>query len=187
MATPNSSAYVMSFRVTCYMFTILPPIYFHMFISHFLLTSTGMVGSFATSPVSLQFPLPDVVIATNDMPTHWAFYFQGSGLHFWLVVLGQVHCVGLILPCRSSRPLPWCCIGWHSTYLVRWLLCIWITALLRLICVIKVVQCLCFFPGWPARYWIWPTKHGITLIPAYPPNHLNVEADYLFQDWLLPV
>ena len=25
-----------------------------------------------------------------------------------------------------------------------------VTALLRLICVIKVVQCLLFFPGWPA-------------------------------------
>ena len=25
-------------------------------------------------------------------------------------------------------------------------------------------------------------KHGITLIPAYIPTHLNVEADYLSQD-----
>ena len=32
------------------------------------------------SPVPLQFPLPDVVIATNATPTHWDFYFQGSGL-----------------------------------------------------------------------------------------------------------
>ena len=28
-------------------------------------------------------------------------------------------------------------------------------------------------------------KHGITLIPAYIPTHLNVEADYLSQDQLL--
>ena len=28
-------------------------------------------------------------------------------------------------------------------------------------------------------------KHGITLIPAYIPTHLNVEADYLSQDWML--
>ena len=33
------------------------------------------------SPVPLQFPLPDVVIATDATPTHWAFSFQGSGLH----------------------------------------------------------------------------------------------------------
>ena len=29
-------------------------------------------------------------------------------------------------------------------------------------------------------------KHGITLIPAYIPTHLNVEADYLSWDQLLP-
>ena len=28
-------------------------------------------------------------------------------------------------------------------------------------------------------------KHGITLLPAYIPTHLNVEADYLSQNWLL--
>ena len=28
-------------------------------------------------------------------------------------------------------------------------------------------------------------KHGIAVIPAYIPTHLNVEADYLFWDWLL--
>ena len=28
-------------------------------------------------------------------------------------------------------------------------------------------------------------KHGITLIPAYIPTHLKVEADYPFQNWLL--
>ena len=32
------------------------------------------------SQVPLQFPLLTVVIATDDMPTYWAFYFQGSGL-----------------------------------------------------------------------------------------------------------
>ena len=29
-------------------------------------------------------------------------------------------------------------------------------------------------------------KHGITLLPAYIPTQLNVEADYVPQDWLLP-
>ena len=29
-------------------------------------------------------------------------------------------------------------------------------------------------------------KHGITLLPTYIPTHLNVEADYLSWDWLLP-
>ena len=29
-------------------------------------------------------------------------------------------------------------------------------------------------------------KHSITLIPAYIPAHLNVEADYLSKDQMLP-
>ena len=29
-------------------------------------------------------------------------------------------------------------------------------------------------------------KHGITLIPAYIPTHLNVDVDYLSLNWLLP-
>ena len=29
-------------------------------------------------------------------------------------------------------------------------------------------------------------KYGITLLPVYIPTHLNVEADYLSQNWLLP-
>ena len=48
------------------------------------------------SPVPLQFPLPDVVIATDAMPTLWAFYFQVS--HYQLVDPGLVLYVGLILP-----------------------------------------------------------------------------------------
>ena len=83
---------------------------------------------------------------------------------------------GLILLCRSFRLSPWCCIEWPSAYLKSWLPCIWMTALQRLICVIKVVQCLFFFPGWPARYWVWPTS-TVLLISAYIPTHLN--ADYL--------
>ena len=50
---------------------------------HFSLSSLHQLEGLAKlqeSPVPLQFPLPDVVIATNATPTHWAFYFQGSGL-----------------------------------------------------------------------------------------------------------
>ena len=104
------------------------------------------------SPVPLQFPLPDVVIATDAAPTHWAFYFQDLGYLYQLVVHGPVPCLELILPCRKFRLLQSCYVEWPSASLVRWLPCIWITVLIRLICVIKVVQCLPFFPGWPAGY-----------------------------------
>ena len=80
----------------------------HLFLHvHFSLSSLHQLEwlvHLEQSPVPLQFPLPDVVIATDAMPTQWAFYFQGSGLP--LSVCGQVLCVGLILPFRSSRLLP---------------------------------------------------------------------------------
>ena len=49
-----------------------------------------------------------------------------------------------------------------------------------------MVQCPLFFPGWLAWYWVWPNKHGITLIPAYIPSDLNVEANYLSWDQIFP-
>ena len=122
---------------------------------HFSLSSLHQLEQLAKlqqSPVPLQFPLPDVVIATDATPTHWPFIFRDLGYLYQLVVPGQVLCVGLILSCRNFRMLPSCSIGWPSTSLVRWLPFIWITVLLRHTCVIKVVQCLLFFPDWPARY-----------------------------------
>ena len=50
---------------------------------HFSLSSLYQLEWLAKlkqSPVPLQFPLPDVVIATDATLTHWVFYFQGSGL-----------------------------------------------------------------------------------------------------------
>ena len=76
------------------------------------------------SPVPMQFPPPNVVIATDAMSTHWAFYFQGYGLPFWILDPGPVLHVVLILPCRSFSLSPWCFIEWLSTFLVRWLPCI---------------------------------------------------------------
>ena len=100
------------------------------------------------------------------------FIFRDLVYLYQLVDPGWVFCAGLILPCRSFRPLPWCCVEWPYTYLVRWLPCIWITAWIRLICVIKVVQCLLFFQaGLPdtesdqqAQYYSYSTIH------SYPPQ-----------------
>ena len=56
----------------------------HLFSSvHFSLSSLHQLEWLADlqqSPVPLQFPLPDVFIATDATPTDLAFYFQGSGL-----------------------------------------------------------------------------------------------------------
>ena len=53
-----------------------------MFIFPFLLRQLEQFSSFTTQSSSFAIPLPNVVIATDATPTHWTFYFQGSGLPF---------------------------------------------------------------------------------------------------------
>ena len=52
----------------------------HVHFSLSLLCQLELLSQLQQRSVPLQCPLPDVVIATDAMPTHWAFYFQGSGL-----------------------------------------------------------------------------------------------------------
>ena len=52
----------------------------HVHFSLFSLCQLEWLAHLQQNLVPLQFPLPDVVIATDATPTHWAFYFQGSGL-----------------------------------------------------------------------------------------------------------
>ena len=40
--------------------------------------SGSVIVSITAESGSLQFPPPDVGIAIDAMPSHWAFYFQGS-------------------------------------------------------------------------------------------------------------
>ena len=81
MAIPNCISYTMSFRVACYMFIILPLNYFLRFIfSLSFLCQLEWLAHLQHNQVPLQFPLPDVVILTDAMPTHWAFYFKAFGL-----------------------------------------------------------------------------------------------------------
>ena len=148
--------------------------------------STGMVSSFATQPVPLQFPLPDVVIATDAMATHWAFYFQGSGLPLlhsgsWLgslcrayIALQELQAVTMMLH-RMAFCLSGKVVALHLDNITAkaYLYNQGVTVspfLSRLACQILSLT----------------DKHGITLIPAYIPTHLSVEADYLSQDQLLP-
>ena len=113
------------------------------------------------------------------------FIIWDLGYLYQLVVPGQVSCVGLIVPCRNFMLFLSCYVGWPSASLVRLLSCTWMTVLLRLISVIKAVQCLLFFSRLACHILSLTDKHGITLLPAYIPTHLNVEADYVSQDQLL--
>ena len=143
------------------------------------------LAQFQQSPVPLQFPLPDVDIATDATPTHWAFYFQGSGLPLsvngaWSGSLTRAHIAlqelqaVVIMLHRMAFCLSGKVVDLHlDNSTVKVYLCnqggTVSPFLSRLACQILSLT----------------NKHGITLLPAYIPTHLNVEADYLSQDWLL--
>ena len=129
----------------------------------------------------MQSPLPDVVIATDATPTHWAFYFHGSGLPSsvsgsWLgslcrdhIALQELQAVVVML-CRMAFCLSGKVVALHlGNSTAKAYLCnqggTVSLFLSRLACQILSMT----------------NKHGITL-PAYIPTHLNVEADYLSWD-----
>ena len=137
------------------------------------------------SPIPLQFPLPDVVIATDATPTHWAFYFQGSGLPLSgsgacsgslsraHIALEELDAVAIMLH-RMAFCLSGKVVALHlDNSTMKAYLCnqggTVSPFLSRLACQIQSLT----------------DKHGITLLPAYIPTHLNVEADYLSWDELL--
>ena len=138
------------------------------------------------SPVPLQFPLPDVVIATDATPTHWAFYFQGSGLPLsvsgtWSGSLSRAHIALQELQAVAVmlRRMAFCLSGR-------------VVALHLDNSTAKAYLCnqggtvSPFLSRLACRILSLTDKHGITLLPAYIPTHLNVEADFLSRDHLLP-
>ena len=159
MAIPNFGDCVMSFRVTCWLYITLQPTFFLLSIFPFQLYinwNSYLICNRVHFPCSFHFmmwlllQMPHLLIGP--------FIFRDLICHCQLADPGLVLCVGLILPFRNFRQLPWSCLEWLPAYLVRWLPCILITALKELICVIKVVQYLLFFPDWPAGYWVWLTS-----------------------------
>ena len=134
----------------------------------------------------MQFPPPDVVIATVATPTHWAFYFQGSGLPSsvsgpWsgsmcraYIALQELQAIAMMLHRmafhlsgkvvalhldNSTSKAYLCNQGGTVSPFVSRLAC-WILSL--------------------------TDKCGITLIPAHIPTHFSVEANYLSWDQMLP-
>ena len=137
------------------------------------------------SPVPLQFPLPDVVIVIDAMPNHWAFYFQGSGSPLsvngpWSgsmcrahIALQELQAIARLLH-RIAFHLSGKVVALHlDNSTAKAYLCNQGGTVSpfhsRLACLILGLT----------------DKHGITLIPACIPTHLNVEASYLSQDWIL--
>ena len=135
------------------------------------------------SPVPLQFPLPDVVIA---MPTDWAFYFQGSGLPLsvggsWSgsmcrahVALHKHQAIAMML-CRMAFHLSGKAVALHLDNSMA-------KAYLRN----QGGTVSPFLSRVVYQILSLTDMHSITLIPANITTHLNVEANYLSKDQMLP-
>ena len=127
-----------------------------------------------------------MVIAADAMPTHWAFYFQGSDLPLsvtgsWSGSMSRVHIalqelqgIAMMLH-RMAFHLSGKMVALHlDRSIIKVYLCNQGSTvspfLSRQACLILSLT----------------NKHGITLIPAYIPTHFNLEDDYLSWDQMLP-
>ena len=194
MASLNCRDCVVSFIVTCWLFITLLPTCFLLSTSPFpfqlcIIWNSYLICKRVQCLCNFDFLM--WLLLQMPCPLIRPFIFRVLVCHYQLVDPCLVLCLGLILPCRSFRQLPWYCIEWLSTYLVRWLPCTWMTVLQMLICVIKVVQCLLFYPDWPARYWVWLTGTVLllfqhTFLPSPCGGQLSVMG-LLLPEWhLLP-
>ena len=185
MAIPNCGTYVVLLSDMLSVYRSPTQLFSCVHFSPLSLRQLEQLAKLQQSPVPLQFLLPDVVIATDATPTHWAFYFQGSGLPLsvsgtWSGSLSRAHialqelqAVAVMLH-RMSFHLSGKVVALHlDNSTAKAYLCnqggTVSPFLSRLACQILSLT----------------DKHGITLLPAYMPTHLHVEADFLSWDRLL--
>ena len=186
MAIPTCDTCAMSFRVTCYVFIILPPNYFHVFIFPFppyINWNSWLICNRAWFLCNFHFPMWLLLLMPH--PFIGPFIFRDLGYLYWLVVPGQVLCVGLIIALQELQVVAMILhrMAFHLSGKV--------VALHLDNCTAKAF--LCNQGGTVSPFlsrlacWILSLtdKHGITLLPAYIPTHLHVEADYLSWDQLI--
>ena len=126
-------------------------------------TSTWVVISFTTEPSSC-------VMSTSWCCHCYRYQTPPEGLlllGFWIAIVSGSWSGSMCKAHIDLQEPQAIAIMLHRmaffNYLARCLPCIWITALLKLICVIRVVQFLLFFPDWPAGYWVWLTNTALLL------------------------
>ena len=152
---------------------------------HFYLSSLHqleLLSHLQESPLPLQFLLPDVVIATDVMPTHWAFYFQASGLSLsvsgsWSGSMCRAH---IALQELQTVTMMLCRMAFHLSGKVVILHLDNSTAKAYLYNQGGTVSP--FLSRLACQILSLTDKQGI---PAYIPTHLNVEANYLSWDQML--
>ena len=179
-ATHNCGDCVMSFRVICLLFIILQLINFFLYNFPFqLCINLSGLSHLQQSQVPLQFSTSWYGIATDAMPSHWAFYFQDSGMPLsisgsWSGSMCKAHIAlqGLYIVAMMLHRMAF----WLSSEVV---------AMHLNNIIVKAYWCgvtvSAFLSRMACHVLHLTNKHRITLILAHIPTHLNVEADYLSQ------
>ena len=187
MATSGCGACVLSFRVTCSIFTILPPIYFLRFtfpFPHYVNWNVYLNCNRAQFLCNFHFLMWLLLLMPH--PLIGPFYFQGSGLPLsvsgpWAgsmcrahIALQELQAIAMMLH-RMAFSLSGKVVALHlDNSTAKAYLCnqggTVSPFLSRLACQILSLT----------------NKHGITLFPAYIATHLNLEDNYLSQDQMLP-
>ena len=186
LAMHNFTNCAISFRVICWVFITISLIYLFLFTFLFPLC----ISSRGFSVVIMSDAL--AILSFWCGCCYWCYYAPSLGLYMHcsgvpcpIMAPGLVLCARCILPCKNSRLLHSCYVRWPLGYPIRQLPYIWTIILQMLIYVIRVVE-LAFLSSLACHILNLANKHGITFILAYISTHLNVEADYLFQDQLVP-
>ena len=141
------------------------------------------------SPVLLRFPLLDVIMTTDAMPFCWAFSIQSlwapvSCCCTWSGSMCKVHSalqelkVVALMLCKIAFHLSnkVAAFQFNNNFAKAYFRNQGGTTSLFLS---RVACCILNLAD-------KHVKHGVTLIPIYIPTHLNVEAKYPSQGWLIP-
>ena len=134
-------------------------------------------------PVPLQFPLPDLVIPTDALPHHWVFYLQGSVVPIYYcctwsgsmckvyIALQDIQAVAFKLH-EISFQLSSKVVALHlGSSTAKAYSCDQGSTAPLLSCLTSLL------------HFASDGRHAITLIPAYIPSHLNVEAISFREGW----
>ena len=124
VASHNFDNGVMLSRVVCWMFIISR---LNCFLPFAFQIQLCINFSNCLNCSTVQFPCNSLywmwVLQWMPLPLIGFSILRAQGYLYPWVAPGQVLCAGLILPYRSVKPFPWCCIEWLFGYLARWLPC----------------------------------------------------------------
>ena len=126
--------------------------------------------------VPFQFPLPDVVIATDATPIYRIINFQVCfSIVQWILDWSCLQGSYCILPCKNFRLLHWCSIKLPFGYLVGccptfgyWYCKSWFIKSRR--------HSIYFSFQTSLPHFNLPNMPGVNPLPAYLPTHINLET-----------